>query len=99
MREPVDAARLHAVLEYARMNYDWVVIDLPVVFQRLSLMTDLRVRPGLPGLDLRAAEPAPGAQSGQFARSVGFSQGTVSDHDEPHQQARRNRRSGLRKTV
>jgi len=35
---PVDAARLHAVLEHARMNYDWVVIDLPVVFQRLSLM-------------------------------------------------------------
>ena len=36
---PVDAARLHAVLEHARMNYDWVVLDLPVVFQRLSLMT------------------------------------------------------------
>lgn len=36
---PIDAARLHAVLEYARMNYEWVVIDLPVVFQRLSLMT------------------------------------------------------------
>jgi pilus assembly protein CpaE len=36
---PIDAARLHAVMEYARMNYDWVVIDLPVVFQRLSLMT------------------------------------------------------------
>jgi len=35
----VDAARMHAVLEHARMNYDWVVIDLPVVFQRLSLMT------------------------------------------------------------
>ena len=35
---PIDAARLHAVMEYARMNYDWVVIDLPVVFQRLSLM-------------------------------------------------------------
>ena len=35
----VDAARLHAVLEHARMTYDWVVIDLPVVFQRLSLMT------------------------------------------------------------
>jgi pilus assembly protein CpaE len=35
----VDAARLHAVLEHARMNYDWVVIDLPVIFQRLSLMT------------------------------------------------------------
>jgi pilus assembly protein CpaE len=36
---PVDAARLHAVLEHARMNYNWIVIDLPVVFQRLSLMT------------------------------------------------------------
>lgn len=35
----VDGARLHAVLEHARMNYDWVVIDLPLVFQRLSLMT------------------------------------------------------------
>jgi pilus assembly protein CpaE len=36
---PLEAGRLHAVLEYARMNYEWVVIDLPVVFQRLSLMT------------------------------------------------------------
>lgn len=36
---PVDATRLHAVLEHARLNYDWVVIDLPVIFQRLSLMT------------------------------------------------------------
>jgi pilus assembly protein CpaE len=35
----VDAARLHTVLEHARLNYDWVVIDLPVIFQRLSLMT------------------------------------------------------------
>jgi len=36
---PVDVARLHAVLEHARMNYDWIIIDLPLVFQRLSLMT------------------------------------------------------------
>jgi pilus assembly protein CpaE len=36
---PIDAGRLHAVLEHARMNYNWIVIDLPVVFQRLSLMT------------------------------------------------------------
>ena len=35
----IDAARLHAVLEHVRLNYDWVIIDLPVVFQRLSLMT------------------------------------------------------------
>ncbi len=36
---PVDGARLHAVLEHARINYDWIIIDLPLVFQRLSLMT------------------------------------------------------------
>lgn len=36
---PVDAGRLHALLEHARLNYDWIVIDLPVVFQRVSLMT------------------------------------------------------------
>jgi pilus assembly protein CpaE len=35
----VDGARLHAVLEHARLHYDWIVVDLPVVFQRLSLMT------------------------------------------------------------
>ena len=34
----IDAARLHALLEYTRVNYDWIVIDLPVVFQRLSLL-------------------------------------------------------------
>ncbi len=34
----IDSTRLHAVIEFARMNYDWIVIDLPVVFQRLSLM-------------------------------------------------------------
>lgn len=35
----IDAARLHTVLEHARFYYDWVIIDLPVLFQRLSLMT------------------------------------------------------------
>jgi pilus assembly protein CpaE len=35
----IDGARLHAVLEHARLNYDWVIVDLPVAFQRLSLMT------------------------------------------------------------
>jgi len=34
----IDSARLHAVIEYARMNYEWILIDVPVVFQRLSLM-------------------------------------------------------------
>jgi pilus assembly protein CpaE len=36
---PVDSPRLHTVLEHARLAYDWVVIDLPVVFQRISLMS------------------------------------------------------------
>jgi pilus assembly protein CpaE len=34
----IDSSRLHAVIEYARINYEWVLIDVPVVFQRLSLM-------------------------------------------------------------
>lgn len=35
----VDSARLHAVLEHARRSYEYVLIDLPVIFQRTSLMT------------------------------------------------------------
>lgn len=31
--------RLHAVLQYARILYDWIVIDLPVIFSRPSLLT------------------------------------------------------------
>ena len=34
----IDSSRLHAVIEFARMNYEWVLLDVPVVFQRLSLM-------------------------------------------------------------
>jgi pilus assembly protein CpaE len=37
--EPIEASRLHIVLDYARTMYDWVIIDLPVIFQRISLMT------------------------------------------------------------
>jgi len=37
--ELVEPDRLHTVIEFARLTYDWVVIDLPVVFQRISLMT------------------------------------------------------------
>lgn len=35
---PIDPARLHAVIEFVRSRYDWVVIDLPLVFHRLSLI-------------------------------------------------------------
>ena len=34
----VPSDRLHAVLQYARMLYDWVIIDLPAVFYRPSLL-------------------------------------------------------------
>jgi pilus assembly protein CpaE len=34
----VDGVLLHALIEHVRASYDWVVIDLPVVFQRLSLL-------------------------------------------------------------
>jgi len=33
----VEFSRLHEVLEYARMLYDWVVVDVPTVFHQLSL--------------------------------------------------------------
>ena len=36
---PVDPERLNAVLESARKYYEWIVIDLPVVFHRTSLIT------------------------------------------------------------
>jgi len=37
--EPVEPNRLHEVLQYARMAYDWVVVDLPSIFHRVSLLT------------------------------------------------------------
>ena len=38
-RNRPDAARLQALLEYMRTAYDFVVIDLPPIFQRISLLT------------------------------------------------------------
>jgi pilus assembly protein CpaE len=37
--DTIEASRLHVVLDYARSVYDWVIIDLPAIFQRISLMT------------------------------------------------------------
>jgi len=37
--DPVENARLHVVLNYSRMVYDWIVVDLPLIFQRTSLIT------------------------------------------------------------
>jgi len=36
--DPIDQARLRILVEHARMLYDWVVLDLPAVFNRTSLM-------------------------------------------------------------
>ncbi|MGB9612514.1 MAG: AAA family ATPase [Bryobacteraceae bacterium] len=35
--EQVDSNGLHDVLEFSRLFYDWVVVDLPAIFHRLSL--------------------------------------------------------------
>lgn len=35
--EEIDSNGLHEVLEFSRLLYDWVVVDLPAVFHRLSL--------------------------------------------------------------
>jgi pilus assembly protein CpaE len=36
--EPVDPARLHEFLERARQLYDWILLDLPAIFHRLTLL-------------------------------------------------------------
>lgn len=36
--KPVDPLRVQEVLQYWRFLYDWVVIDLPSIFQRISLL-------------------------------------------------------------
>jgi pilus assembly protein CpaE len=36
--EPLDAARLRVLAEQARWMYDWVILDLPTIFSRTSLM-------------------------------------------------------------
>ena len=36
--EAVDPSRLHEVIEYARLIYDWVLVDTPPVFHRTSLL-------------------------------------------------------------
>lgn len=36
--EPLDPARLHDLCEFARQLYDWVILDLPAIFHRLSLL-------------------------------------------------------------
>ena len=35
----VDSTRLHEVLEYARLLYDWVIVDAPSIFHRVSLLS------------------------------------------------------------
>jgi len=35
--EEIDSNGLHEVLEFSRLLYDWVILDLPSVFHRLSL--------------------------------------------------------------
>ncbi|MBM3812174.1 MAG: hypothetical protein FJW20_11145 [Acidimicrobiia bacterium] len=36
--DALDPARLHDVLEYARLLYDWVILDSPTIFHRVSLL-------------------------------------------------------------
>ena len=68
-------------------------------FSTAELDDDFRIRPRLSGLDARAAEPAPGAQGRQSSGPFGLSQGTLSDCDEPHRPARRDRRIRHRAVV
>ena len=37
--DPVEGGRLNLVLDYAQRLYEWVIVDLPAIFHRMSLMT------------------------------------------------------------
>jgi pilus assembly protein CpaE len=37
--DSVEPGGLHRVLEHARSAYEWTIVDLPVIFHRLSLVT------------------------------------------------------------
>lgn len=37
--DSVEAGGLHQVLAHARATYEWTVVDLPAIFQRISLLT------------------------------------------------------------
>jgi pilus assembly protein CpaE len=37
--EPIDATRFQAILESARTVYEYVIVDLPAIFERISLLT------------------------------------------------------------
>lgn len=37
LSDAVEFSRLHDTLEHARTVYDWVVVDLPTIFRRMSL--------------------------------------------------------------
>jgi len=36
--DPIDSSRLRVLVDHARQLYDWVILDLPAVFNRTSLM-------------------------------------------------------------
>lgn len=36
--DPVDFRRLAEILSYARNNYEWTIVDVPTIFNRLTLM-------------------------------------------------------------
>src|SRR6202046_5236158 len=36
--DPLDGARLRVLIDHARNLYDWVILDLPAIFNRTSLM-------------------------------------------------------------
>jgi pilus assembly protein CpaE len=36
--DPVDGSRLRVLIDHARQLYDWVILDLPTIFNRTSLM-------------------------------------------------------------
>lgn len=70
--DPIEASRLHDFCEYARSLYDWVILDLPPIFHRLSLLALSECDQGfmVTGLDLPSLHMA--RKAVQMLGQLGF---------------------------
>ena len=79
----LDPDRLHDALESVRELYDWIIVDLPSIFEKAQFADDVRLRRGLPGLHVGAAQPAHDAQGGGLSGSRRIRHGALPCAGEP----------------
>ena len=76
--DAVDASRLRVLVQQARQIYDWVVLDLPTVFSRTSLMAISECERAFLISTAELPKPAPDAQGFEHAPAAEVSERTLS---------------------